>query len=333
MSTTARALELLALLQSHRLVTGAELAARLEVSLRTLRRDVDRLRELGYPVQAHRGGAGGYRLLPGASLPPLVLDDDEAVALVVGLQAAADSAVAGTAEASVRALAKVTAVLPARLRRRAGALGEATVPARWSEPVAAVDAQVLTALAQACRERTGVEFEHTGARGEAAVRCAEPHRLVRSGVHWYLLAHDLHRHDWRVFRLDRVRGVRPTGRAFAPREVPGGDAGEFVRHRFTGASPRHAVRALVRAPAAAVRRELGPWARVEEAGRGCCEVRATTTSLDWAAFALLRAGAPFTVLEPAELREHLATWAQRLAAATAPAPAPDDAARAPADRD
>ncbi|NAZ87571.1 helix-turn-helix transcriptional regulator [Kineococcus indalonis] len=319
MSTSARTLQLLSLLQSHRLVAGAELAARLEVSLRTLRRDVDRLRELGYPVQAHRGGAGGYRMLPGASLPPLVLDDDEAVALVVGLQAAASSAVAGTAEASVRALAKVGAVLPARLRRRAEALGEATVPARWAEPVAVVDAAVLTALAQACRGRQGVEFEHTGADGEVVARRADPHRLVRMDPYWYLLAHDLDRHDWRVFRLDRVAGVRGTGRVFAPREVPGGDAGEFVRRRFDGGAARHEVRALVEAPAARVRRALGPWARVEADGEQRCELRVSTTSLDWAAFALLRTGARFTVLEPPELREHLASWAARL---PAPDPAP-----------
>ena len=328
MSTSARTLQLLSLLQSHRLVSGADLAARLEVSLRTLRRDVDRLRELGYPVQAHRGGAGGYRLLPGASLPPLVLDDDEAVALVVGLQAAADSAVAGTAEASVRALAKVTAVLPARLRRRADALGEATVPARWTEPVAAVDPAVLTALAQACRGREGVGFEHTGVDGAAVPRRADPHRLVRMDPHWYLLAHDLDRHDWRVFRLDRVARVRPDGRVFAPREVPGGDAAEFVRRRFSAGAPRHEVRARVEAPVESVRRAVGGWARVEAGGEGCCELRVSTTSLDWAAFALLRTGAPFTVLEPPALREHLAAWSARLPApAPAPGPVPPPALR------
>ncbi|MCI2237426.1 YafY family transcriptional regulator [Paenibacillus sp. TRM 82003] len=326
MSTSARTLQLLSLLQSHRLVAGAELAARLEVSLRTLRRDVDRLRELGYPVQAHRGGAGGYRLLPGASLPPLVLDDDEAVALVVGLQAAADSAVAGTAEASVRALAKVTAVLPARLRRRTDALGEASVPVRWGEQVAGVDPGVLTALAQACRARERVGFEHTGASGTPARRCADPHRLVRTDPHWYLLAHDVDRHDWRVFRLDRVRDVRPTGRAFAPREVPGGDAAEFVRRRFSGASPHHEVHALVDAPAAAVRRAVGRWGRVEEIGLDRCELRVATGSLDWAAFALLRTGASFEVLDPPELREHLAAWAARL---TPRAPDPPHASPPP----
>ena len=210
-NTSSRTLRLLSLLQTHRYWPGPELADRLGVSVRTLRRDVDRLRELGYPVEANRGVDGGYQLAAGAALPPLVLDDEEAVALAVGLQAAAQSGVAGVAEASVRALAKVVPVMPPRLRRRVEALRTATVPATWGDSGQAVDPGVLTAVAQACRDAERLECGYTAADGTRTSRLVEPFRLVPLGRRWYLVAYDLHRHDWRSFRLDRLDAPHRTG--------------------------------------------------------------------------------------------------------------------------
>src|SRR5918998_829831 len=235
-NTSSRALRLLSLLQTHRYWPGVELAERLEVSVRTLRRDIDRLRELGYPVQAHRGVDGGYQLAAGAALPPLVLDDEEAVALAVGLQAAAQGAVAGIAESSVRALTKVVQVMPPRLRRRVEALRAMTVPAAWGSSGPSVDPGVLTAVAQAGRDTERLEFGYTAAGGEHPGRHVEPVRLVSLGRRWYLVAYDLTRHDWRSFRVDRVSGPRTTGARYLPRTLPAedaaaGGAGEGRRRR------------------------------------------------------------------------------------------------------
>ena len=197
-NTSSRTLRLLSLLQTHRYWPGPELAARLDVSVRTLRRDIDRLRELGYPVEASRGVDGGYQLAAGAALPPLVLDDEEAVALAVGLQAAAQGGVAGIAESSVRALAKVVQVMPPRLRRRVDALRAMTVPLTWYSTAPSTDPAVLTALAQACRDTERLEFGYTSAAGERSDRHVEPLRLVSLGRRWYLVAYDLVRHDWRT---------------------------------------------------------------------------------------------------------------------------------------
>src|SRR5689334_19029463 len=197
-NTSARMLRLLSLLQTHRYWPGPELAERLEVSVRTLRRDVDRLRDLGYPVAAHRGVDGGYQLAPGAALPPLVVDDEEAVALAIGLRAAAQGAVAGIEESSVRALTKVVQVMPPRLRRRVDALRLATVPAVWATGPT-VDSEVLTTVAQACRDEERLTFAYTARQGERTSRHVEPHRLVSLGRRWYLVAYDLARHDWRSF--------------------------------------------------------------------------------------------------------------------------------------
>src|SRR6187399_1238233 len=217
-NTSSRTLRLLSLLQTHRFWPGAELAGRLGVSARTLRRDVDRLRELGYPVEATRGVDGGYRLAAGAALPPLVVDDDEAVALVVGLQAAAQDAVDGINESAVRVLAKVTQVMPVRLRRRVEALRAMTIPARWSPPDGrGLDAGALTTVALACRDSERLRFGYTAAGGQRTDRHVEPHRLVALGRRWYLVAYDLVRHDWRSFRADRLSAPHGTGARFRPR--------------------------------------------------------------------------------------------------------------------
>src|SRR5215207_5494452 len=209
-NTSSRTLRLLSLLQTRRYWPGGTLADRLGVSVRTLRRDIDRLRELGYPVDAHRGVDGGYQLAAGAALPPLVVDDDEAVALAIGLRAAAQASVAGVEEASIRALTKVVQVMPPRLRRQVDALRSATESAVWGGGPT-VDAGVLAAVAQACRDEERLRFTYIPQRGDPSNRHAEPHRVVSLGRRWYLVAFDLHRQDWRSFRVDRLESPRSTG--------------------------------------------------------------------------------------------------------------------------
>ncbi|GHF53379.1 putative DNA-binding transcriptional regulator YafY [Amycolatopsis bartoniae] len=309
-NTSTRTLRLLSLLQSHRYWPGTELAERLGVSPRTLRRDIDRLRELGYPVEAQRGVDGGYQLAPGAALPPLVVDDEEAVALVVGLQAAAQGTVAGIAESSVRVLAKVVQVMPARLRRRVEALRAMTVPLVW-DGSAGVDSGVLTTIALACRDSERLRFSYTAADGRSAERHVEPLRLVSLGRRWYLVAYDLTRHDWRRFRVDRLSAPSATGDGFRPRELPAADAAAFLREGLENAWSSYRVEVLVAAPAEAVRERIGQWSTVEEAGPRRCRVTMTSESLDWPLLALGVAGAPFQVVSPPELRERAHEWGER----------------------
>ncbi len=310
-TTSSRTLQLLSLLQGQRYWPGEHLAARLGVSIRTLRRDVDRLRDLGYPVQAHRGVDGGYQLGVGAVLPPLVLDDEEAIALTVGLQAAASSAVAGMGEASLRALTKLVQVMPARLRRRVDALQAVTVPASWDSAGPYVDAVILTAAAQACRDVERLDISYTSADGIRTDRSVEPHRLVPLGRRWYLVGYDLSRHDWRSFRLDRIQRLRGDGQRFRPRELPATDAAAFVRRGIKEVPKTYHVHAVVYAPAAEIQRRLGRWATVEELDTHRCRLRLRTDSLDWAALALGTAAAEITDVNPPELLEHLHQWADR----------------------
>jgi predicted DNA-binding transcriptional regulator YafY len=319
--TGNRTLRLLSLMQDRRHWTGPALAERLDVSLRTLRRDVERLRDLGYPVEATPGVAGGYRLAPGASLPPLVLDDDEAVALTLGLQAAAQAAVAGMAESSVRALAKVVPVLPARLRRRVDALAAATVAVPWGSGDAAVDPAALTTVAQACRDTVRLSFDYTAAGGDRSERLVEPFRLVPLRRRWYLVAYDTGRGDWRTFRLDRLSAPRATGARFAPRRLPADDVVAFVQAGL-GARPGVPVTAVVRAPADEVRRRIGRWATVTDDGDGVSRVSMESDALEWAVFALGTTEAEFTVLEPPELVDRVRSWGERLVRAAGVAAAP-----------
>jgi predicted DNA-binding transcriptional regulator YafY len=316
-NTSSRTLRLLSLLQTHRYWPGAVLADRLEVSGRTLRRDIDRLRELGYPVEATRGVDGGYQLAAGAALPPLVVDDEEAVALAVGMQAAAQGAVAGIEESAVRALTKVVQVMPPRLRRRVDALRAVTVPSAWSPAGPTIDPAVLIAVAQACRDTERLEFSYTARGGEPTERHVEPHRLVPLGRRWYLVAYDLARHDWRSFRLDRLAEPRSTGARFRTRELPTADAAEFVRAGIDARHTSYAVEALIRAPASTVREQVGRWATVEDTGDGQCVLRMTSDSLDWPTMALGAVGAEFEVRSPPELVDHVRDWGRRFSAATA----------------
>jgi len=344
-NTSSRAFRLLSLLQNHRFWPGAELAERLGVSPRTLRRDVDRLRELGYPVTAQPGVDGGYQLASGAALPPLVVDDEEAVALAVGLRLATQgtatqgTAIQGTAapgdtgqdadhgtvaEAAARALAKITQVMPARLRRRAEAVAAMTESASWdaarTAQAAAISPDVLASAALACRDSERIRFGYGAASGERTERHVEPHRLVALDRRWYLVAYDLTRNDWRSFRLDRVIGVpQPTGARFRPRALPAADAAEFVRRNANAAPSGWQVTAVIEAPAAVVRERIGRWATVEEDGPGRCLVTMTPgDNLDWPVIALGVAGADFRVLSPPELAERIGDWGARFSRATRP---------------
>ncbi len=315
MSSAGRMLQLLSLLQTHRYWPGSELASRLEVSDRTLRRDVERLRDLGYPVHAARGSAGGYQLQAGAAMPPLLLDDEEAVAIVVGLQAAAGGMVAGIEETSLRALTKMVQVMPPRLRRRVDALRAYSVPAVLSPASGAtIDAALLATLAQACRDDERVRFGYRGRHGEESSRSVEPHRLVTVGRRWYLVAWDLTRRDWRSFRLDRMGEAAPTGVRFRQRDLPGGDAAAFVTSGLRSQPQRHAVVVRVHADADVVRRAVGRWGSVEEErgtepaqdGGRQCRLSMEVDDLSWALFLLLGLGADFEVEGPPELVERTA---------------------------
>ncbi|MFJ9774946.1 helix-turn-helix transcriptional regulator [Kitasatospora sp. NPDC101157] len=316
-NTSTRTLRLLSLLQTHRYWPGDELADRLGVSVRTLRRDIDRLRELGYPVEAQRGVDGGYQLAAGAALPPLVIDDEEAVALAVGLQAAAESPVEGVAEASVRVLAKVVQVMPARLRRRVEALRAVTVPVNWGGSAGSgVDPDALTAVALACRDSERLRFSYTAATSARTDRHVEPHRLVCLDRRWYLVAYDLDRGDWRTFRLDRLTTAEGTGTRFAPRTLPAADAAEYVRAGLNATPRSNRVEALVEAPADRVRAHVGRWGDVEEVDPTHCRLRMTADSLDWPAMALGSLAAEFQVIHPPELRTLIAEWSTRFARAS-----------------
>lgn len=313
-STGSRTLQLLSLLQTHRYWPGQELADRLGISPRTLRRDVDRLRDLGYPVDAARGVAGGYQLAAGASLPPLVVDDEEAVALAVGLRTAAQSGIAGVEEASVRALAKVVQVMPPRLRHRVDALRVATL-ASALRPGPVVDAGTLTTVAQACRDEERLAFDYVARDGVASQRTVEPHRLVSVGRRWYLVAYDLTRFDWRSFRLDRIAEPRATGARFRPRALPAEDAAEYVRASLAGAADPIVVEAVVAAPLARVDEAVGRWSAVTAVDAENARVRMTVESLEWALFGLAAIGAPFRVEGPDEAVRLATDWAARFAAA------------------
>ena len=230
---------------SRRIATGLgpELAERLEVSARTLRRDVERLRELGYPVDAARGVAGGYQLQAGAALPPLLLDDDEAVAIAVGLRAAAGGTVAGLEESAVQALTKIVSVMPPKLRRRMDALRSQTVGGPVRGPV--IDAGALTKIAQACRDDERLRFGYAARSSDLARRHVEPQRLVTLDHRWYLVAYDLDRHDWRTFRLDRISEPESTRVRFRQRDLPGGDALDYVRSSRAAIPRKYDVRVKV----------------------------------------------------------------------------------------
>jgi predicted DNA-binding transcriptional regulator YafY len=309
--TSARLLKLLSLLQARRDWSGADLAVRLEVSERTVRRDVERLRDLGYPVHASRGTDGGYRLGAGAAMPPLLLDDDEAVAVAVGLRTAARSPVTGIEETSVRALAKLENILPSRLRRRVSALADYTVPIPPDSPAPPVDPTVLTTLASACRDHERLRFDYRSHDGSSTVRSVEPYRLVSWGRKWYLVAWDTERDDWRTFRVDRIEPRTPGGPRFRPREFPG-DVAAYVARGVSAAGYRFQARITVHAPAEVVAARINPAIGVVEAlDEHSCVLSTGADSVETVAVYAGLLDADFTVSEPPELVERLRMLADR----------------------
>jgi predicted DNA-binding transcriptional regulator YafY len=300
--TPARLLQLLSLLQTPREWPGGELAERLGVSRRTVRRDVDRLRELGYPVQATMGSDGGYRLVAGKAMPPLVLDDEEAVAIAVGLRADAGHAVEGVEEASVRALAKLEQVLPARLRHRVSTLQAATTPLVGGDG-ASIAPETLTVMASAVAGRERLRFAYRAGDGTESRRLAEPYRLVSTGRRWYLVAYDLDREDWRTFRVDRVSEPFATGARFAPRELPTGSAAEYLRQSIWRRQETYAFSVTFAAPAEFVAARLPASLGVPEpVAGGRCRLRGTFgDAVEWMAVRLAMVDCEFTVEEPGEL--------------------------------
>ena len=320
-NTSSRTLRLLTLLQTHRFWPGTELAERLEVSERTLRRDIERLRELGYPVHSSRGLDGGYQLGRGASMPPLVLEEGEAIALVVALGSTASVTSGSLGEETLSALAKVVQVLPAPLRRRAEALRAATADVSfYTQPE--IDAGLLALMSQAIRDRELVRFGYTArggsAPGEQLTRRVEPHRLVTVGRRWYLLAYDQDRADWRSFRLDRISDPESTRRNFVPREIPGGDAAAYVRAGLSRREQELRIVATVHAPRSHVEPRIGPWARVLDDTETTTRLEIEANDVRWAVFGLGYLDAPVTLESaPPEVVEALADWSARLGAIAA----------------
>jgi predicted DNA-binding transcriptional regulator YafY len=320
LETSARLLRLLSLLQSPRDWTGAELAERLSVSPRTVRNDIERLRGLGYPVDATRGSVGGYRMGAGASLPPLLLDDEEAVAVALGLRTAAGGAIAGVEETSLRALAKLEQVLPSRLRRRVNALQNYTVPVPRYDNVPTAEPDVLSAVALACRDRETLRFDYRDHSGGTTRRKAEPYRLANWGRRWYLVAYDLERADWRTFRVDRLVPRLPAGPRFTPRELPEPDLAAYVARRVSAAAWRYRASVTVHAPAAEVVERINPAVGVvSPLTEQTCTLETGADSIDTLAVHLGLLGHDFDVTGPPELVEHLRELARRYERAAPPA--------------
>ncbi|MEU0479905.1 YafY family protein [Streptosporangium sp. NPDC006013] len=318
LETSARLLRLLSLLQTSRDWTGAELAERLGVSGRTVRTDVERLRSLGYPVLATRGAVGGYRLGAGAALPPLLLDDEEAVAVTVGLRTATGGAIAGIEEASLRALAKLERVLPSRLRRRVNTLQTYTVPVPRDDAGPSVSPLILTTLAAACRDRERLRFDYHDHAGTATLRIVEPYRLVNWGRRWYLLAWDVERGDWRTFRVDRIRPRTPTGPRFTPRDLPDDDVAGYVSRRASAAAWRYRAQVTVHAPADVVADRISPAVgTVERIDERTCVLHTGADTVETLGVYLGLLGEDFRVTGPPELLAHLRRLAGRYARATA----------------
>ncbi|MCH0562208.1 MULTISPECIES: YafY family protein [unclassified Streptomyces] len=315
--TPARLLQLLSLLQTPREWPGGELADRLGVSRRTVRRDIDRLRELGYPVQATKGADGGYRLVAGKAMPPLVLDDEEAVAIAVGLRAGAGHAVAGVDEASVRALAKLEQVLPSRLRHRVSTLQAATTPLTSGDGPS-IAPETLTVMASAVAGRERLRFAYRARDGAESRRVCEPYRLVSAGKRWYLVAYDLDRADWRTFRVDRVSEPFATGVRFEPRELPTGSAAEFLRRSMQRQQASYAFEVTFTASAEAVATRVPGWLGVPEPeeGGGCRLRGVVADQVEWLAVRLAMLGFEFRVREPAELVDSVRELSGRLRRST-----------------
>lgn len=313
LETSARLLRLLSLLQTPRDWTGTELADRLDVDVRTVRRDIDKLRTLGYPVEA-TAGVAGYRLGAGAKLPPLLLDDEEAVAVVIGLRTAAGGTVAGIEDSSLRALTKLEQVLPSRLRHRVQTLSAATV----TVPAGAntVDADVLTAVAGAIRDNHRLRFDYSTHSGGESLRTVEPYRMAHTGRRWYLVAWDVDREDWRTFRVDRLRPRIPTGPRFTPKEPPEEALPEYISRGTTTSAYRYAARITLYTSAEVAADRIAPRVgMIEPIDAETCLLHTGSNSLDEIAVYVALFDFPFKVHEPSELVERVRTLAGRFAEA------------------
>ena len=310
LETSARLLRLLSLLQARRDWTSTELATRLGVTTRTIRNDVERLRGLGYPIDARPGVAGGYRLGAGAALPPLLLDDEEAVAVAVGLRTAASGSVAGIEETSVRALAKLQQVLPSRLRRRVSAFQSYALAAPPRGPQ--VDPDVLTVIASACRDYERIRFDYRAHSGAPSRRSVEPYRLVNDRRRWYLVAWDTDRDAWRTFRVDRIEPRIPAGPRFTPRALPSDReiAAQVVRGAGQ-ATWRYRARVIVHASAASVRGRLPIPMEVESLGKDRCAFEPGSDDPELLALYLGMLGADFEIVDAPELVDALRKLTRR----------------------
>ena len=320
LETSARLLRLLSLFQGRRYWSGAELAERLEITARTLRRDVDKLRSLGYPVHSAAGAEGGYQMGAGTTMPPLLLDDEEAVAVSLGLRLAAGGNVEGVEEASIRALAKIEQILPARLGRRVAALQAAIVTPGRAE--SAVGAPMLSILAGACRDLESLRFRYRDYGGAVSARSVEPHRLVHTGRRWYLVAWDHGREDWRTFRVDRMEERVTTGARFEPRDPPAKDLAAYVaKGAWTSPRCRAKIKLLVTAEEAA--RHLpphllsSPHGMIEAIDERSCWFNAGAPAFESLATHLVFLGMDFELSEPAELVEQVCRLAERYRRAVA----------------
>jgi predicted DNA-binding transcriptional regulator YafY len=299
------------------------LAERLEVSPRTIRNDIERLRALGYPVHATRGSVGGYRLEAGRSMPPLLLEDDEAVAVALGLRTATAGAGAGIGESSLRALAKLEQVLPPRLRRQVATLQDVTVLAHRRHGVPAADPALLTELARLARERFSVRFDYSDRRATASRRRVEPYRVVNAGSRWYLVAWDLDRGDWRTFRVDRIASALSAAARFTPRPLADAEVEALVTRGIPPEAREHHARAVVMVPAQQLAERFGSWlGTITALDATTCEVTMGADGIEDLALWLGRLGADFRVTGPPELVAQLRVMGERYARAVGGDPVP-----------
>ncbi|MEP7026514.1 MAG: WYL domain-containing protein [Actinomycetota bacterium] len=314
--TSARLLSLLSLLQTPREWPGPELARRLDVTTRTVRNDVERLRRLGYPVQATRGAVGGYRLSAGAAMPPLLLEDDEAVAIVVSLRTATGGTVEGLEETALRALTKLQQVLPPRLGRRVDALQSHTLRVTGQRRGPQVDGAMLALIAAAARDREILRFQYSDHSGSGSERRVEPYRLVSWGRRWYLVAFDLGRGDWRTFRIDRVTEPGTSGHRFTLRPLPADDIAAYVAARTRQVQLKVDGRVVVHLTASEVSARMGTWSgSIEPLGDDRCLVQLGGRSVEDIAFWLGILDADFEVQDSPELAAAVRRVADRYARA------------------
>lgn len=314
LETSARLLRLLSLMQARQDWTGTELGRELGVTARTVRRDMDRLRELGYPVITLRGVQGGYRLGTGRTLPPLLLDDDEAVAVALGLKVGATTRAAGLEDVAAGALTKLREILPPRLRGRVDALRYATESGARQEPT--VPSRLLEELASVCHRKERLRFDYRTHDGEFQRRETEPHRLVNMGRRWYLLGWDVLRDDWRTYRVDRLTPKTPTGPRFPPRELLPGGAAELVSRGVTAALSQVLASVRFHTPASTIVNRVAKYGQVVEAdGPDACVLQCGGDSVETLAMWFGTFGVPFEVLDPPRLRDQCQVMADRYRAA------------------